>query len=140
MSESIGGTIYPIKIPSYTEAADIQAALKLLHYGSTTVPTQLSDVDPNSVAGHLKAVNTRVDNVLATGIGSTYDSAMPSNPQDGFIWVDSDDVLETVPVTAAYQSTAPSSPAIGTLWVDTTSGENSLHLKVYNGTTWKVIV
>ena len=34
-SENIGN-LYPSKIPGYEDAADIQAALRLYHYGSTT--------------------------------------------------------------------------------------------------------
>ena len=36
--ESIG-TLVPTKIPGYTDAADIQAALRAYHYGSYTFDT-----------------------------------------------------------------------------------------------------
>lgn len=138
-SEDIG-TIYNTQIPGYEDPADIQAALKLYHYGTTTVPTQESQIIPNSVVGHIKALDTRLDSVEATGVGSVYSSTEPTSPQDGFIWMDSDDTLGTMPgLVAAYQTSAPSNPALGTLWVDSTS-ESALSLKVYNGTTWKVII
>ena len=50
MAEDIGN-IYKTKIPSYAEAADIQAALKLFHYGTTTVPTTEGEILADSLAG-----------------------------------------------------------------------------------------
>ena len=41
-SETIG-TIYPTKIPGYVDNADIQAAFKLYHYGSTDYNTANAD-------------------------------------------------------------------------------------------------
>ena len=37
------GTLVPTKIPGYSDAADIQAALRLYHYGSYTFDTSESD-------------------------------------------------------------------------------------------------
>jgi hypothetical protein len=91
-SENIG-SLYPTKMPGYDDAADIQAALRLYHYGSESYDpsnTNESQIPPNSVAGHLKALDTRVDAVEGAGIGSDYRSSEPTNVPDGFIWVDSD--------------------------------------------------
>lgn len=67
MAESIG-TKYTTQIPSYSENADIQTALKLYHYGQETEP---ATIESNSVAGHLKYLeDTKVDiipTVLASG-------------------------------------------------------------------------
>ena len=54
-----GSGLYPTKIPGYEDAADIQEALRLYHYGSTVIPTDNNLGTPNgintkSVAGHLK--------------------------------------------------------------------------------------
>ena len=142
MSSSIGN-ILPTQIPDYTEAADIQAALKLYHYGSTTVPTVDAiggngGIIANSVAGHLKALDIRLDTVEATGIGSSFGTE-PQSPVDNFIWVDSASSVGAINgAVAAYQTSAPSSPVTGTLWVDSTN-TNALVLKVYDGTTWKAI-
>lgn len=57
----IGSGIYPTKIPGYADAADIQAALRLYHYGSTTIPTEnnlgtASGINTKSVAGYLQTL------------------------------------------------------------------------------------
>jgi len=94
-SESIG-SVYPTQIPGYDDAADIQAALKLYHYGSSTVPANEGALVANSVAGHLKSLDTRLDGIESTGIGSDFSSSEPTEPQDGFIWVDSDSVVPII--------------------------------------------
>jgi hypothetical protein len=91
-SENIG-PIYTTQIPGYEDSADIQAALKLYHYGTTTVPTQESQIVPNSVAGHIKALDTRVDTIEALGVGSSYTDIEPASPVEGFIWVKSDSTV-----------------------------------------------
>jgi|694.fasta_scaffold00107_130 hypothetical protein len=99
-SESIG-SIYPTQIPGYDDAADIKAALKLYHYGSVTVPTvdeigtDPGEIVANSVAGHLKALDTRIDLVEAVGVGSDYATTEPVSPADGFIWVDANSTAPT---------------------------------------------
>lgn len=53
------GTKYNTQIPSLTENADIQTALKIYHYGQSTEPTNLV---ANSVAGHFKNLeDTKID-------------------------------------------------------------------------------
>ena len=54
-----GSGLYPTKIPGYEDAADIQEALKLYHYGSTVLPTvdQLNVADginSKSIAGYIR--------------------------------------------------------------------------------------
>lgn len=138
-SESIG-SVYPTQIPGYDDAADIQAALKLYHYGSTTAPANEGALIANSVAGHIKALDTRLDLVEEIGVGSIYSSTEPTSIQDGFVWMDADDTLGSIPGSvAAYQISEPLNPVIGLLWIDSTN-PNTLSLKVYDGTSWKVIV
>jgi hypothetical protein len=63
MAESIGSsTTYKVGVPSFNDPADIQTAIKLLHYGSSTVPSTYSDIVVNEsgnigIAGHLKNLN-----------------------------------------------------------------------------------
>jgi len=69
-----GSGLYPTKIPGYEDAADIQEALRLYHYGSTTIPTDNNLGTPNgintkSVAGHLKSLS----NADATHAAATTD-------------------------------------------------------------------
>jgi hypothetical protein len=141
MAQDIG-YLYKTSIPELTENADIQAALRLYHYGTPYDPdNQLeSGINPNSIAGMLKTLSARVTNVEDSGVGSLYSSTEPESPADGFIWMDADDSLGAMPgLIAAYQTSAPSNPVTGTLWVDSTD-TNALSLKVYDGTTWKVII
>jgi hypothetical protein len=140
MAETIGYK-YPTLIPALTDNADIQAALRLYHYGTADPDNEIeADIDSTSIAGHFKTLNGRISNIESTGVGSTYSSTEPSSPADGYIWIDSDDSLGAMPgLVAAYQTTSPSNPVAGALWVDSTN-TSALSLKVYDGTTWKVIV
>lgn len=97
-SENIG-SLYPTKMPGYDDAADIQAALRLYHYGSESYDptnTNESQIPPSSIAGHLKALDTRVDTIEDTGVGSDYTATEPASPIDGFIWVDSESVVPII--------------------------------------------
>jgi hypothetical protein len=59
--EADGSGIYPTKIPGYDDAADIKEALRLYHYGSTTIPTEYnlgtaSGINTKSIAGYLEVL------------------------------------------------------------------------------------
>jgi hypothetical protein len=137
-SENIG-SVYPTQIPGYDDAADIKEALRLYHYGATTPPANEAELLANSVAGHLKALDTRLDSVESNGIGSKFTATEPTNVPDGFIWINSSTSLAAVnSAVAAYQTSAPLNPVIGSLWVDSTN-TNLLVLNVYDGTTWRAI-
>lgn len=142
MSSSIGN-IYTTQIPDYTDAADIQAALKLYHYGSSTAPTEdqiggSGGIIANSVAGHLKALDVRLDSVEAL---SEYQSSPPSSPIDGAIWVDSDSSVDVINGTvAAYQNSAPTTGLVnGLLWVDKDSSPLTMYVYDSTSATWKEI-
>jgi hypothetical protein len=97
-SENIG-SLYPTKMPGYDDAADIQAALQLYHYGSETydpLNTNEANIVSNSIAGHLKSLDTRLDSVESTGVGSDYTATEPALPVDGFIWVDANSTAPTL--------------------------------------------
>jgi len=62
------GTLIPTKIPGYSDAADIQAALRLYHYGSYTFDTAESNaanlVNP-SIAYTINNIQSQIDNIDA---------------------------------------------------------------------------
>jgi hypothetical protein len=65
MSESIG-SVYPTLIPSLSETADIQVALRLYHYGSTTIPATPAAAVSNSIAGALYNLQTQITSISGT--------------------------------------------------------------------------
>jgi len=137
-SENIG-SVYPTKIPGYEDAADIQAALKLYHYGTSSEITTESQIIPNSVVGHIKALDTRIDTIEADGLGSAVLASMPTGIDNGYIWVDSSTSLTTDVqyATASYQTSQPTNPTTGALWVD--SDSSPLKMYVWSGSEWKEI-
>jgi hypothetical protein len=64
------GTLVPTKIPGYSDAADIQAALRLYHYGSYTFDTAESNaanlVNP-SVAYTINDLQSQIDGISGLG-------------------------------------------------------------------------
>ena len=142
MAENIG-SLYNTKIPGYEESADIQAALKLFLYGSTTYDTANTDPTqlPNpSLARHIQAIADRVTAQENLGIGAEYSATKPTSPVEGYIWVDSGSTPPTTAVvpTASYQANAPTVGLTqGMLWVD--SDSSPLKMYVYSGTEWKEI-
>ena len=133
------GTVYPTKIPGLDDPADIQAALKLYHYGTTNTLTTESEIIANSVVGHIKALDTRVDAIESDALGSAVLSAAPTGVDNGYIWVDStSSVTSSVQyAVSSYQTTAPTSPSTGALWVD--SDTTPLKLYVWSGSAWREI-
>lgn len=131
-SENIG-SLYRTQIPGYDDAADIQAALRLYHYGSETYDpanSNPSQIPQNSIAGHLKAIEDDIAVIDSRGIGSGFTPSEPTNVPNGFIWVDSD--AELVPdyqmPSVIYQNDQPQTNlSSGMLWVD----KNSSPLKMY---------
>jgi hypothetical protein len=138
MPESIG-SIFSTQIPSLTENANIQDALKIFHYGTKTVPTNISQLAPASVAGHLQAANVRLTALEQLGIGSVYSPNEPSSKADGAIWVDA---TSNAPIyenffVAYYQESQPSAQENGLLWVNSVTKA----IKVYDEAdeTWKTV-
>lgn len=133
------GTIYPTKIPGYEDAADIQAALKLYHYGTSSTVSTEGDIVANSVVGYLKSLDTRLDDLEDDPLGASVVNTMPTSVENGYIWVDGDSSITTDVQYAisTYQSSEPSSPTIGSLWVD--SDSSPLTLYVWSGTEWRAI-
>lgn len=56
-----GGTgLYNTQIPDLSDSADIQDALRLYHYGSTTPPTSEAGIVADSIAGYIKELNQQI--------------------------------------------------------------------------------
>jgi hypothetical protein len=133
MAEPIGN-LYPTLIPEYDEDADIQAALRLYHYGTTAADVTEQDLPADSVAGYLKSLQNQITAVTSAGIGSEASTTLPAGVPDGFIWADVNSSANIVANTsiAIYQDEEPvaseATPLVnGLLWVD----KNSSPLKMY---------
>lgn len=140
IDNTVDGTgVYNTKVPGYDDAADIQQALRLYHYGTTTVPANLSEVAQASIAGHLKSLQENLQALEDLGYGAVYSTEPPTGVTDGYIWVDSDsDPGTATSAVAFYQNTAPTvGVTVGTLWVD--SDTAPLRLYVWSGSNWRLI-
>lgn len=138
------GYLFPTKIPGYEDAADIQAALRLYHYGSGTYDESnqnLAQVTRNSIAGQFKDIDTRIGTLQSVGLGSEASATEPTSPPDGFVWLNlnASSTVATGAI-AAYQNSAPTTNLVnGALWVD----KDSVPLKMYvydtTAVAWKEI-
>lgn len=129
MAENIDGTptgtgIFNTKIPEYSDAADIQAALRLYHYGSYTYDgsnTDTANLVSPSIAKHLQTLADRVTAQEELGTGSEYSATLPTAPSEGFVWMDAEsNVTSTANYAAAvYSPDAPTTDLVdGLIWVD----------------------
>jgi hypothetical protein len=85
------GSLYPTKIPAYTDNADIKAALRLYHYGSESYLSNNTDpslIPADSIAGKLKAIEQDINAIELAGTGSEISDTQPSSPVNGYIWAD----------------------------------------------------
>lgn len=140
----LGTGVYNTKVPGYDDAADIQAALKLFLYGSTSFdPTASGAIDnlPNpSIARYIKVMQDEINALEAAGIGSSYGSE-PSTPPTGYIWMPNE-ATSTVPLVQAtiYQASAPVSNLVdGLLWVEKGSSPLAMYVYDLDTTSWKEI-
>lgn len=144
MADSSIGNIYETKVPGYDANADIQAALRLYHYGSTSYDPANTNkavlVNP-SIAFHLKTIQDSIDAINALGAGGQVSTTLPTGKPEGYIWVDSNSTpgVSSVNPSAIYTSATPTSPTDGTLWV--VKGSSPLLIKIYDSatSTWKTI-
>jgi hypothetical protein len=131
MAEEIGA-LYNTKIPGYEEAADIQAALKLYHYGSTTYDASNTDPAqlPNpSLSRHLQDLKDDITDLEERGIGSEFVATEPTNILDGFIWMDANSVVNNFEQVSAasYSNDAPiEGISNGSLWINKDSENKDL--------------
>ena len=138
-SENIGN-VYPTKIPGYDDAADIQAALRLYHYGSTTYDinnTDLNQLVNPSLAYTLNDLQSQIDdNAANPAAAAEVQDSEPTSPVDGFLWVDSDATVTGSPLSATsiYQNTTPAANLVdGLLWIK--KGTTPLEMYVYDSNT-----
>jgi hypothetical protein len=135
------GNLFNTQIPSLSEDANIQDALKYYHYGTTIVPSSNSAIINQSIAGHLKALSDDITIINARGLGSDYGTTFPATPDDGYVFVKSDSVsavFENTRLSAIYDETEPTTNlSAGMLWVDPTS--SPLTMYVWSGTEWRAL-
>jgi hypothetical protein len=118
------GAIYNTKIPSLADAADIQEAIKLYHYGSLTYNPNNENtalLQNPSIAYHLNEIQDEIDLINQSGIGSDYVAVEPTSPDDGFIWMDSNSSADqgVIYSTALYSNSQPTENlSDGMIWVD----------------------
>ena len=78
---------YDTKVPSYNESADIQQALKLFLYGTTTPPSNQSEIASTSLAGNLKRIEADIDVIENRGLGSSVSTTQPTGVGTGSVWL-----------------------------------------------------
>ncbi len=140
-----GGTgLFNTKMPGYDDPADIQAALKLYHYGSATYDgsnTNPANLPNPSIARHLQELSDSIEAIDAKGVGSSVSASRPTTTVDGYIWVDTESAFGPEPLipSAIYQDEQPSGTFTdGMLWVDKNS--SPIDLYVYDSTIgWRKI-
>jgi hypothetical protein len=138
-SENIGN-VYPTKIPGYDDSADIQAALRLYHYGSDSYDvnnTNTSLLTNPSLAYSLHDLQTQIDdNLLNPAAAAEVQDAEPTSPVDGFLWVQSNALASGYPASATsiYQNATPTANLVdGLIWVKKTT--SPLEMYVYDSNT-----
>ena len=125
------GVLVPTKIPGLADAADIQEALRVYHYGgsgyeATSAQTSLPAVGIARTLLEIQDDITDLENRPSSGgdVDTTAPVAgdfTPSGIPNGYIWVDEDGTLGGAPTgaTAVFTNSAPtSSITTGTIWVD----------------------
>jgi hypothetical protein len=116
MASELIGTLYPTQIPGYADNADIQAAFKLYHYGSTEYDT--SETDPEelvnpSIAYSLNDLQVQIDALDPAGSVS-----LSTITAKGDILVgQSNGVIDNLAVGSNnYILTADSTQTLGVKW------------------------
>jgi hypothetical protein len=137
--------LYNTQIPALSENANIQEALRVYHYGvGTGLPTTNSQIQEQSVAGHLRKIRTDLTTLQNKGVGSSYTATEPTAIDNGFIWVNANSSAPIfnsgVVAVANYQNTAPTVGLVdGMLWVDKDSSPLKLYVYDAGTTSWKEI-
>lgn len=133
--------LFNTNIPLLSEDADIQEALRVYHYGSTTIPSSNASISANSVAGHLKAIRNDIVALENLGVGSEVTSSEPVDPPDGYIWLKSDSsASQLLGSVASYQNSAPTGNLVdGQLWVDKNSSPLTLYVYDADTASWRAI-
>ena len=137
------GKDYDTLMPDLTDIADIQEAFKMYHYGLTSY-TGVETIPANSIEGHFGAANQRITDLENRPIGGG--EVKTTEPTvigvdnlpvpDGYIWVDSDANVSTIPdyPTVIYSPTEPTGLGVGdvgTIWVDEDGSAAVLNINNY---------
>lgn len=144
-SEDIGA-LYNTQIPGYDDAADIQAALRLYHYGSSSYDINNANtalIEPDSIAGAFNAIDTRINTLETQTVPAQVSSTEPTSPVEGYLWLDTSASTSNgvFGMVADYQEIAPTTYlSHGRIWVK--SGVTPLEMYVYNSSTasWDRII
>lgn len=138
-SENIGN-LYATKIPGYDDAADIQAALRLYHYGSTSYDINNTDtaaLENPSLAYTLNDLQSQIlDTVNNPAAAARVQNTEPVSPGEGYLWVDTSSEVTGGPLSATsiYQNTEPTTNLVdGLLWIN--KGSSPLEMSVYDANT-----
>lgn len=137
--------IYTTRVPDYTDAADIQEALKLYHYGSSTVPTVntiggLNGINANSIAGHLKKLSNDIDALPTTAeVEDLIDGATGDFADKAGIGIDWNSVETQFDISPRLTLISPkelatisATAATGTINIDIMT--SSVHIRTSNST------
>ena len=116
MASELIGTLYPTQIPGYADNADIQAAFKLYHYGSTEYNTENSNtanlVSP-SIAHTLNNLQTQITNLDPAGSVS---KSIIDAKGDLLVGLSNDTVDNLAVGSNNFVLTADSSATLGVKW------------------------
>ena len=145
MSEPIKPNPTPIFyntiIPSLTDDANIQEALRMYHYGTPdgTIPDDSANpIRSESIASYLNNLQSEINDF---GIGSSYSVTQPADPEDGSIWMDGSSSASVLLGTVAiYQNDAPVGVFVdGNIWVDKDSSPLTMYVYDADTQSWKAI-
>jgi hypothetical protein len=146
------GNLVPTKIPSLSDDANIQDALKAYHYGSydfDTAETNTANLLNPSIAYTINNLQTQITTKAALEVAARDSSratttaptaaaftAFSNTIPDGYVWLDKDSSAGVgyYAATSVYTTTAPSTNlANGLIWIK--KGSSPLEMYVYNGDT-----
>lgn len=150
------GVLIPTKIPAFIDDADIQAALRLYHYGDYNF--DINETDPTNLVSPSIAktiydiqqdILTKYNELDTRRISRASDAEpvpgdFPENEiRDGFVWVDTnaEDPFGPYGATCFYTTTAPTANLTnGLIWIK--KGSSPLEMYVYNTTTsaWNRVI
>jgi hypothetical protein len=145
MSEPIKPNPTPIFyntiIPSLTDDANIQEALRMYHYGTPdgTIPDDSANpIRSESIASYLNNLQSEINDF---GIGSSYSVTQPADPEDGSIWMDGSSSASVLLGTVAiYQNDTPVGVFVdGNIWVDKDSFPLTMYVYDADTQSWKAI-
>lgn len=117
------GTIVATKIPGYGDSADIQAALKLYHYGQSTEPANIGSLPAESIAGYITSLQGQINTIN----GVSYLTASTFNAKGDILSASADNTLSILSVGSNGKVlSANSATTSGLSWIDLPSSFTTL--------------